>query len=254
MTSSQPNDSHFALSTFEALSDTSSPSPSLSEKQLKWLGLSATQIPRFSVSPSLSGIVTQNVDGLHIQAGSKNVVELHGNLLTVSCLNCGHKSPRSHLQNQLLFHNHQTLQLAQQHQDGPDAKKDQGEKQARPDGDMDLEISADIIKQLKVPSCSACGTGTLMPDVVFFGGTVPKHVTQRASEIIEEADGVFVMGTTLPVQSSLRLVTMASKRNVPILIVNDGPTRADDLEHVIKIEDRLFPLISDSLRSYLLSL
>ena len=124
----------------------------------------------------------------------------------------------------------------------------------RPDGDMDLEIGSDIIDQLKVPSCLQCKTGVLMPDVVFFGGSVPKEVSLRASAIVEEADGVLVLGTTLPVQSSLRLVSNASKRNVPILIINDGPTRADDFDNVLKIDDRLFPLFSDSIRSFLFSL
>jgi NAD-dependent deacetylase len=37
----------------------------------------------------LSGVVTQNIDGLHTAAGTRDVVEVHGSIATSSCLSCG---------------------------------------------------------------------------------------------------------------------------------------------------------------------
>jgi len=41
----------------------------------------------------LRAIITQNVDGLHHVAGNREVIEFHGHLQTVSCMDCGHRVP-----------------------------------------------------------------------------------------------------------------------------------------------------------------
>jgi NAD-dependent deacetylase len=50
---------------------------------------------------NLRAVVTQNVDGLHLLAGSTDVIELHGNGREVVCLDCGNREPRSHVQARL---------------------------------------------------------------------------------------------------------------------------------------------------------
>jgi NAD-dependent SIR2 family protein deacetylase len=108
-----------------------------------------------------------------------------------------------------------------------------GAAASRPDGDVELEDTAGFV----VPRCS-CG-GPFKPDVVFFGENVPKARVERCYEAVDalvEADGALVcVGTSLTVMSGFRFVRRAAKAGVPVVIVNRGTTRGDDLA-TLKLE------------------
>lgn len=166
---------------------------------------------------ALRGLVTQNVDRLHKQAGSDPLVELHGSLERVICLNCRVISPREQAQERLTELNPdlapQTLRL------GDDA----GE--VKPDGDLDVVESA--LAQFRLLGCLDCGGGPLKPDVVFFGESVPAERVQRCLDWVESAPGVIVLGSSLAVMSAYRFVRQAARAGKPVIIVNQGPTRGD---------------------------
>ena len=155
-------------------------------------------------------LITQNVDRLHQRAGSERVVDLHGRLDRVQCLDCGAMTSRDAVQEQLLHHNG-LLPVA---------------ASARPDGDADLpeHLERDFV----VPLCPQCA-GTVMPDVVFFGGTVPRPRVEYCMQALERADGLLVVGSSLQVFSGFRFCRRASESGVPIAILNPGKTRADAL-------------------------
>ena len=152
------------------------------------------------------GIITQNVDGLHHAAGSRRVVELHGALRRVVCLECGNRSSRAALQRTLAPH-----------------IPTGGPVVSAPDGDAELEPPADFPEV----RCPLCGGG-LKPDVVFFGENVPKATTEAAWELYSEADALLVLGSSLTVFSGYRFVHRAHKEGLPTALVTLGPTRADD--------------------------
>lgn len=158
----------------------------------------------------LAGLVTQNVDGLHQRAGQRRVVELHGSLAAVVCLDCGARSERRDLQVRL-------------EQDNPDFAALAA--RLAPDGDADLAEPVDLAG-FRVPDCLCCG-GRLKPDVVFFGDSVPRPRVAAVRDLIESADAVLVVGTSLMVFSSFRFCRLAHERGIPLLAVNRGVTRAD---------------------------
>lgn len=156
-------------------------------------------------------VVTQNVDGLHGVAGQQSLVELHGGLQRVNCLQCGRVSSRERLQARLLEFN-------------PDwAPEISG---INPDGDAELDEQA--YPDFRVADCESCG-GVLQPDVVFFGGCVPRVRAGHARETVLSSDALLVVGSSLAVWSSLRLVREASASGLPVVAINDGRTRADEL-------------------------
>ncbi|XRG84326.1 NAD-dependent protein deacetylase [Salinisphaera sp. SPP-AMP-43] len=156
-------------------------------------------------------LVTQNVDGLHQAAGSRATVDLHGRLDRVICLDCGTRLSRNRVQEMLIHANNGWLHDA-------DAM--------RPDGDIELgDVDYDAFQ---VPDCPLCG-GILKPDVVFFGGAVPKNRVERAWAGLRSADAVLVAGSSLMVWSGFRFVREAAARGLPIMAINRGRTRADEL-------------------------
>jgi NAD-dependent SIR2 family protein deacetylase len=161
----------------------------------------------------LAGVITQNVDRLHQEAGSRRVVELHGALADVLCLECGAAEPRAEVQDRLLAVNPGWLDRA---------------AAMAPDGDADLP--AGEVATFEVVGCRRCG-GTLKPDVVFFGGSVAERTLATAWELFEEAGVLLVVGSSLAVYSGFRFVRRAAERAIPIAVVNLGPTRADELAH-----------------------
>jgi NAD-dependent SIR2 family protein deacetylase len=158
---------------------------------------------------ALTGVITQNVDGLHAAAGSRRVVELHGALARVRCLVCEIIISRTKYQEELLAAN-------------PD-RLDARVAGLAPDGDAEL---ADVAGFAIAP-CGACG-GVVMPDVVFFGGSVPRATLDAAWALFDRAELLLVAGSSLAVFSGYRFVRRAAERGVPIAIVNRGPTRGDD--------------------------
>ncbi|MDH5856414.1 NAD-dependent protein deacetylase [Lampropedia aestuarii] len=159
----------------------------------------------------LDVVVTQNVDGLHEQAGSTAVVDLHGRLDQVRCMQCSWRLSRQDFQGMLQGRNPGWL----------DAQAPMA-----PDGDADLE-GVDF-SQFQVPPCPQCG-GIVKPDVVFYGEHVPPERHQRATAAMHAAGGLLVLGTSLMVQSSYRYAVLAAKLGKPIAIINQGMTRADAL-------------------------
>ena len=162
----------------------------------------------------IAGVVTQNVDRLHARAGSRRVVELHGALSEVACLDCGGRESRAALQDRLLALN-------------PAFASRQAE--LAPDGDADL--SAALIDAFVVAGCTGCG-GVLKPDVVFFGGSVARDVVATACALVDEAEALLVVGSSLEVYSGFRFVRRAAERGIAVAIVNLGPTRGDGLAAV----------------------
>ncbi|GAB2658027.1 NAD-dependent protein deacetylase [Kribbella swartbergensis] len=157
----------------------------------------------------LSGVITQNVDGLHQAAGARNVIELHGNLDRVVCLDCGTTSARERLDRRLRAAN-----------PGFEAEA----TRINPDGDVDLPDA--VVRTFTVVPCEVCG-GVLKPDVVFFGENVPKPRVERCYRLIDDAAAVLVLGSSLTVMSGFRFVRHAAKAGKPVLIVNQGFTRGD---------------------------
>ena len=155
-------------------------------------------------------IITQNVDQLHQKAGSTKVIDLHGRLDQVRCLSCGNSFSRTEM-DQLL------AQL------NPNVDRT-GDFEFTPDGDAEVEASADF----RIPDCHIC-QGVLKPDVVFFGESVPNFTVEKAMKALDEADALLVAGTSLTVNSGLRFARRAARSNKPIVIVNLGPTKADEL-------------------------
>jgi len=159
-------------------------------------------------------LITQNVDRLHQAAGSRNIVELHGALADVLCLECGAREDRGDLQARLLAANPGWLERA---------------ITEAPDGDA--ELSAEEVAGFQVVGCPHCA-GTQMPDVVFFGGSVPQAKVAAAWKLVDGADVLLVVGSSLAVYSGWRFARGARERGIPIAIVNMGPTRADDISHL----------------------
>lgn len=168
-------------------------------------------LARLEQRGALEQLVTQNVDGLHQAAGSERVIDLHGRLDRVVCIDCHTLVAREALQADLLRHNPAWSAL-------------QG--RPAPDGDADLEALS--FAQFAVPSCERCG-GVLKPDVVFFGESVPRHLVDTAMQGLERADAVLAVGSSLMVYSGYRFVQAAAQAGKPIAAVNIGRTRADEI-------------------------
>ncbi|WP_313571134.1 NAD-dependent protein deacetylase [Comamonas terrigena] len=157
-------------------------------------------------------LLTQNVDGLHSAAGSRKVLDLHGRIDTVRCMDCGHRFARADWQRALEALNPDWVQL---------------QARTAPDGDADLDGLP--FAEFRIPPCPHCGTGVLKPDVVFFGESVPRERVQRGLDTLAQVDGVLVAGSSLMVYSGFRFVQAAAAAGLPVLAINQGRTRADAL-------------------------
>jgi NAD-dependent SIR2 family protein deacetylase len=168
----------------------------------------------------LTGLITQNVDRLHEDAGSVNVVDLHGRFDQVICLDCRRTYSRKLLAGVLEELNPGFL----------DRALESGGVEIAPDADATVEDSA-LIRSFVVARCPACG-GALKPDFVYFGENVPKDRVERAYAMVDEAGALLVAGSSLSVMSGLRFVRHASKQGKPVVIINRGETRGDGLATV----------------------
>ena len=181
---------------------------------------------------ALTGVVTQNVDGLHQRAGSRRVVELHGTLGRVRCLACGARHARPAVQHRIAALNpawaaHVAGEVA-------------------PDGDADLDDAA--VARFRVPTCDGCD-GVLKPDVVFFGECVPPDTLAAAWQVFDGADALLVAGSSLAVFSGYRFVLEAARRGMPVALVTLGPTRGDG-HAAVKVDAPLghvLPALADRL-------
>jgi len=167
----------------------------------------------------VDAVITQNVDGLHHAAGSHPVVELHGALRHVVCLACRATSDRDQVQDRLARANPGFDATLFTDTDGDTAA-------VHPDGDVAL--AAEMVARFRPVDCPACGGGPLKPDVVFFGENVPKDRVARCFDLVDAARTLLVLGSSLTVMSGYRFVRHATRRHIPVAIVNQGPTRGDD--------------------------
>lgn len=161
-----------------------------------------------------SGVVTQNVDALHHKAGSLRVIDLHGRLDKVRCIHCGQSFSR-----QSIAH---TIDLL-----NPWLEKRDISDHIKPDGDVDVAVSSEFV----VPSCDMCD-GVLKPEVIFFGEFVPTGVFDQAASLIARSEALIIAGSSLVVNTGMRLVNLAHRKKIPIVIINRGPTKADRLATV----------------------
>ncbi|MCU1603373.1 MAG: NAD-dependent protein deacetylase [Frankiales bacterium] len=155
----------------------------------------------------VSGLVTQNVDGLHQAGGARDVIELHGALRDVVCLSCRELTSRKHLEARLTAAN---------------PGWERANLPLKPDGDVDLDDTSGF----QVVDCESCG-GLLKPEVVFFGETVPRDRVDRTFALVAASDTLLVLGSSLTVMSGFRFVLFAKKQGKTVAIVNQGPTRGD---------------------------
>ncbi|MEE4144438.1 MAG: NAD-dependent protein deacetylase [Halieaceae bacterium] len=169
-------------------------------------------------------LITQNVDRLHQRAGSTAVIDLHGRVDQVRCLHCVGVFSRELIQQKLLRDNPQPPGLP---------------APRRPDGDAD--VADEWVESIAVPRCDLCG-GTLIPDVVFFGGTVPRERVQACRDAVAAADAVLAVGSSLQVFSGFRFCRLASQLGKPIAVINPGKTRADALAD-LKLQADCGPLL-----------
>lgn len=174
----------------------------------------------------VAGIITQNVDGLHQAAGSRRVVELHGTLARVKCLECGQGERRDAFQQRLVAENASWLDAME---------RARSRAETAPDGDA--ELPPDVVAGFRVPGCPACG-GMVKPDVVLFGENVPPDRVDDAWRLFFDGDALLVVGSSLTVFSGRRFIYRAEEEGVPIAVVNLGPTRADAVA-ATKVEDRV---------------
>lgn len=170
-------------------------------------------VARLGAVGRLTGVVTQNVDGLHTVAGSDGVIDLHGRLDAVVCLQCSRRRPRLELGLRLETVNPGFRQTAVA-----------GDGGQRPDGDVVLDDRA--VARFRIVDCRSCG-GVLKPDVVFFGEQVPRERFRRALGLVDRSRTLVVLGSSLTVGSGYRFVTAAARRGLDIVIVNRGATRGD---------------------------
>lgn len=180
---------------------------------------------------NIAAVLTQNVDGLHQQAGSDTVIELHGNIHRVACLDCAAGYSRREVQHWLEQGNPGFAGLP---------------ATALPDGDADLAPHTPA--HFQIPECPDCG-GMLQPDVVFFGDGVPRARSEAATHAVLAADAVLVVGSSLAVLSGYRLCRLAAEAGKPVAAINRGVTRADALL-AFKCDaaaESLLPVLADRL-------
>lgn len=175
-------------------------------------------------------LITQNVDGLHESAGSRRVIDLHGRLGRVRCLGCGRAWPRAEYQQAMTSANREWHAEV---------------FRVKPDGDA--ELARDRSFRFVVVPCDRCG-GVVKPDVVMFGESVPRERVADAAAAVDRADAVLVVGSSLMLYSGYRFARQAHEQGKPLVIVNRGRTRADELAS-LKIADDCGAALDAGLRA-----
>ncbi|MFC3520102.1 NAD-dependent protein deacetylase [Streptomonospora nanhaiensis] len=179
----------------------------------------------------VSGVITQNVDTLHDEAGSRRVIDLHGRYDRVVCLSCPRVITRAALAERLTALN-------------PDFTGGVEDVETAPDADAVLAST----EGFRVADCESCG-GILKPDIVYFGENVPKARVHEAYALVDAAAAVLVAGSSLTVLSGRRFVKRAAEQGKPVVVVNRGPTRGDALA-ALKVEEGCSPMLRALVRAY----
>ncbi len=180
------------------------------------------------------GLVTQNVDMLHERAGFDGVLHLHGGNAHVVCQSCGYRGKRREYQDRLVvlnrewIHQHIVSAAAAPNDDDARYDVDKTQQHAHADGDAEL-AAADATDTFRVAPCPKCDQGIVKPDVVFFGGNIQREIKDQAAQMVTDASGIVVLGSSCQVFSVYRLCMQARDQGTPIAIVNIGDTRADPL-------------------------
>jgi NAD-dependent SIR2 family protein deacetylase len=187
-------------------------------------------LAELEIGGAVNGIITQNVDGLHLRAGSQRVVDLHGTMDRVRCLRCGQLYARTAISKQI--------------DDLNPWLSDPASSELGPDGDVEITSVAEFV----LPTCGNCD-GVLKPDIVFFGEFIPREKFIEASALVQKADALLIAGSSLVVNSGIRLLDHATRRHLPVVIVNRGVTKGDGraslkidggtTETLIALRDRL---------------
>ncbi len=175
-------------------------------------------------------LITQNVDGLHQVAGSRRVIDLHGDLAQVRCMTCGGAEGRAAFQSRLDAAN-------------PEWRAEVFRYKA--DGDADIAESS--CQNFILPGCISCGS-SVKPDVVMFGESVPREKVEQSMTAVERADGLLVVGTSLTVFSGFRFVRHASALQKKIVIVNRGVTRGDELA-ALRLDADVAQILPDAVQA-----
>ncbi|MFW9033851.1 Sir2 family NAD-dependent protein deacetylase [Corynebacterium striatum] len=162
----------------------------------------------------LSGIVTQNVDGLHKEAGTETLIPLHGDMEHVVCLNCGYAEDRRAFDARLAAANPGYLERWVVRAD-----------EVNPDGDVALSQQA--VDEFVMAPCIRCGSELLKPDVVYFGEPVPAERRDAARDLLARSSSLIVVGSSLAVMSGYRFMLDALKQGKEVSVINGGPGRGD---------------------------
>jgi NAD-dependent SIR2 family protein deacetylase len=198
-----------------------------------------TALARLDRAGRLIGTITQNVDGLHSRAGHDDVVELHGRLADVRCLQCGAMYSRADVQTRLVAANPDfAARVVEQRADGDAELTDEDLGRFRvveQRADGDAELTDEDLGRFRVVDCWTCG-GLLKPGVVFFGESVPRAVVEHALGLLDRASALLLIGTSVMVYSGYRFCRVAAAQRKPIAAINRGVTRADALLQ-LKVED-----------------
>jgi NAD-dependent SIR2 family protein deacetylase len=202
---------------------------------LGWRHMAATQpnaghraLAALERAGVVTGVITQNVDLLHTMAGSRTVINLHGTYARVVCLDCGHTMSRTALAERLEAANPGFTERAER----------VGGLAVAPDADA-IVTDTDSFEFIDCPQCE----GMLKPDIVYFGESVAKEVVDQAYSLIDASDALLVAGSSLTVFSGYRFVRHAAARQIPVAIVNRGPTRGDDLA-AVKVDAGCSPMLT----------
>ena len=176
-------------------------------------------LARLETAERIGGVITQNVDDLHRRGGSRTVVELHGNGSVIRCVSCDRRWSREEV-------------LARFDELNPGFATRNADAEIAPDGDARVADAS----RVTVPACPVCG-GVLRPAVVYFGETVPPRVFEAGEALVRDASALLLAGTSLAVNTGMRLVHRAERRGIPIAVINRGPTAVDARDSVrVRIE------------------
>jgi len=173
-------------------------------------------LAELEASGQVNGVITQNVDGLHLRAGSQRVVDLHGTMDKVRCLTCGQSFARAGIADRIAAANPWLEAITID--------------EINPDGDASPAAFDDFL----TPDCTVCG-GVLKPDIVFFGEFIPVEKFSEASALVKKADALIVAGSSLVVNSGIRLIEQARRRRIPLIVINRGETKGDT-QAAVKID------------------
>lgn len=173
------------------------------------------RLARWEQAGKISGIITQNVDGLHQLAGSRNVIPVHGDLSVVNCLDCGYREDRESLDRRLQAANPGYLE-----------KVELDPRAVNPDGDVELDN--ELVRQFTMVPCLRCGSLALKPDVVYFGESVPRDRKERIAELERQSSALLVLGSSLAVMSGYRILLNFVQRELPVALLTNGHVRGED--------------------------